>query len=52
MLYYCLIKLHKLPSEILSLSEEEQAFIIAAVSIKAKADKKAADEAAKKAKRR
>ena len=43
-MYYCLHKLHKLPSEILSLSEEEQAFIFAAIAIKMKRDKEAANK--------
>lgn len=43
--YYCLHKLHKLPHEIFNLDENEQAFIFAAISIKAKADKEAADKA-------
>lgn len=45
--YYCLHKLHKWPHEYLELSEEERAYVVAAVEIKTKNDKKAQDKARK-----
>lgn len=51
-LYYCLIKLHRLPQEVLSQSEEELAFTIAAILRKTKNDKKQAEEMKRKARRR
>lgn len=45
--YYCLHKLHKWPHEYLALSEEEQAYVVAAVEIKAENDKKNQEKARK-----
>lgn len=42
--YYCLHKLHKWPHEFLKLDVQEQAFVIAAIEIKLKHDKKKAQE--------
>lgn len=44
MAYYCLHKLHKWPHEFLGLDVQEQAFVIAAIEIKLKNDKKKAQE--------
>ncbi|MBE6070685.1 MAG: hypothetical protein E7208_01875 [Clostridium butyricum] len=49
--YYCLHKLKILPSQFISMSREEKAFIIAAIDIKVEDDKKKAKEAERKAKR-
>lgn len=49
--YYCLLKLHKWPHEFLELSRYERAFVIAAVMIKLKNDKKEAKKAKSKRKR-
>ena len=38
--YYCLHKLHRWPHEFLDLSEEERAYVVAAVETKMKNDKK------------
>jgi len=38
------LKLHLLPSDFLNLEEREKAFVIAAIQIKAKKDKKEADK--------
>lgn len=43
--YYCLHKLHILPSQYIELDKQEKAFIIAAIQIKAENDKKKAREA-------
>jgi hypothetical protein len=48
MCYFALHKLHLFPHEVLSLPANEQAFIYAAIEIRAKAEKKAIDEAKKK----
>lgn len=45
--YYCLHKLHRWPHEFLDLSEEERAYVVAAVETKMKNDKKNCDEANK-----
>ena len=42
--YYCFHKLHMLPSQLMSLPENEQAFIVAAIDIKVKHDKKEAQK--------
>lgn len=44
MAYYCLHKLHKWPHEFIELDVQEQAFVIAAIKIKLKNDKKKAQE--------
>ncbi|NFG22694.1 hypothetical protein FDF11_08300 [Clostridium botulinum] len=49
--YYCLHKFHKFPNEFLSLSKEEQAYVIAAIQIKAEDDKKKSKEMKRKSKR-
>lgn len=51
MAYYCLHKLKKWPSEYDSLPKYEKAFVIAAVSKKLEADKKAEDEAKRNSKK-
>jgi hypothetical protein len=38
--YFCLHKLHKWPHEFLTLPREEKAFVVAAVLMKLKQDKK------------
>lgn len=50
--YYCLHKLHKWPHEFLELDVQEQAYVIAAIETKIKADKKMAKDSQKKAKKR
>lgn len=47
--YYCLLKLHIMPHEFMSLPENEQAFIVASILVKTKADKKEAEEMKRKA---
>lgn len=39
MAYYALLKLHILPHKLLEMDEQEKAFVVAAVQIKAKADR-------------
>nr|DAS85669.1 MAG TPA: hypothetical protein [Caudoviricetes sp.] len=48
MAYYALLKFHILPHVLFSLPENERAFIYAAIAVKAKADKQAADKAKRK----
>lgn len=40
--YYALLKLHMLPSVFMELEENEKAFVVAAIKIKAKNDEKEA----------
>ena len=40
-MYYCLHKFHWAPSVFLDLTDEEQAFIIAAIDLRIEAEKKA-----------
>ncbi|RKW36743.1 MAG: hypothetical protein D8H95_44825 [Lachnospiraceae bacterium] len=49
--YYCLHKFHWEPSKFVEMTEEEKAFIVAAIDIKAKNDKKDADELKSKQRR-
>ncbi|RKW57739.1 MAG: hypothetical protein D8H95_02355 [Lachnospiraceae bacterium] len=49
--YYCLHKFHWKPTEFIEMSEEEMAFVIAAIDIKAQNDKKHADELKSKIRR-
>ena len=37
--YYCLHKFHWKPTDLLNMSREEKAFVLAAIEIKAEADK-------------
>lgn len=46
--YYCLHKLHKWPHEYLELDIQEQAWVVAAVELKLKHDKKEAKRAKRK----
>ena len=48
--YYCLHKLHLLPSQFFQLERKERAFIIAAVQCRAEAEKKQEQQAQAKAK--
>ena len=48
MAYYALLKFHILPHVLFSLPENERAFIYAAISVKNKADKRAAAKAKRK----
>lgn len=48
MAYFALLKFHILPHVLFSLSENERAFVYAAIAVKAKADKRAADKAKRK----
>ena len=48
MAYFALLKCHSLPHVLFSLPENERAFVFAAISLKIKADKKAAAEAKRK----
>lgn len=50
--YYCLLKLHKWPHELLALPESERAFVFAAVALKIKADKEEAEKVRRKNGRR
>lgn len=43
MAYFALLKFHILPHVLFSLPENERAFVFAAISMKMKADKKAAE---------
>lgn len=43
--YYCLHEFHLLPTQYINLSENERAFIIAAIDIKIKQEKEARDKA-------
>lgn len=43
--YYCLHKLHKWPHEYLSLDVQEQAYVVAAVEMKLKKERKEAKKA-------
>jgi hypothetical protein len=49
--FYCLHRLKILPSQFLEMDDEEKAFIIAAIDIKAADDKKRAKEIERKRKR-
>lgn len=42
--YYCLHKFHWLPSRFLELSQEEQAFVMAAIDLRVQAEQKAAKQ--------
>ncbi|OUQ33253.1 hypothetical protein B5E75_10970 [Massilimicrobiota timonensis] len=46
--YYCLHKLHILPSQFLNLDDEEKAFVIASIKIKIENDKKKEKEMKRK----
>ncbi len=50
--YYCLHRLHILPSEVLSLPRREQAFLMAAIEIYAEAQREKEKDIENKAKRR
>lgn len=50
--YYCLHKLHRWPHEFLALDKYEKAFVIAAVELKLENDKKEAQKAKMKGKRK
>lgn len=46
--YYCLLKFHKFPNELMELEENERAFVFAAVAIKINHDKEEADRVKRK----
>ena len=48
--YYCLHKLHILPSQYLEMDEQDKAFVIAAIRIKLEKEKKEAKNAERNAK--
>lgn len=52
MAYYALLKLHILPHKLLEMDEQEKAFVVAAVQIKAKADREQEKKLANKGRRR
>ena len=49
--YYCLHRLKMLPSQFLEMDDEEKAFVIAAIDIKAAEDRKRAKEMERRRKR-
>lgn len=49
--HYCLHKLHMLPSQFLELEEEDKAFVIASVTLKAGKERKDAERIERKGKK-
>lgn len=49
--HYCLHKLHMLPSQFLALDEEDKAFVIASITLKAEKERKEAERIKRKGKK-
>lgn len=49
--HYCLHKLHMLPSQFLELEEEDKAFVIASVTLKAEKERKETERIKRKGKK-
>lgn len=49
--HYCLHKLHMLPSQFLELEEEDKAFVIASVTLKAEKERKETERIERKGKK-
>lgn len=50
--YYCLYEFHRFPSEFLSLSRKEKAFVVGAIQLRIAAEKKRRKEAERHSRRR